>query len=194
MPGSNSHFDRLIIDFILNINVEKFIDIGPGFGKYGKIMKHYKPDVKRIGVEIEPDYIENFKLKDIYDEVLCMPGIGLIDNKLDETYDVAIIGDCIEHMRKSEGIDLINFLVYRCKYLLVVYPIEYLQGTCDGYKYEAHISVWSEHDFKGFDYMAITRGEMRLFAINGYLQNKEKDPGVKLLADIVNAHNNTLAK
>ena len=91
---------------------------------------------------------------------------------MDETYDLVVIGDCIEHMRKSEGVDLLNFLIYRCKYILIHYPDRYVQGSVDGHIHEAHISVWSEHDFSGFDYLLIKNGFIHSYAVNGFLQKQ----------------------
>ena len=89
--------------------------------------------------------------------------IDLIDKAIDSTYDLVIIGDCIEHMKKSEGIDLLNFLVYRSKYILIHYPNEYIQGTVDDHIHEAHISIWHESDFQAFDYKFIKNGFMHTY-------------------------------
>ena len=116
-------------------------------------------------------YVEEFKLHEHYDQVWVMPAIDLLRDKIDEVYDLVIIGNCIEHMRKSEGVDLLNFLIYRTKYILIHYPDQYIQGTVDGHIHEAHISIWTEHDFRGFDYLLIKNGFMHTYAINAYMQN-----------------------
>ena len=117
-------------------------------------------------------YIEEYNLHEIYDEILNFPAIDLIEKSINSSYDLVIIGDCIEHMKKSEGIDLLNFLVYRSKYILIHYPNEYVQGTVDDHIHEAHISIWHESDFQAFDYKFIKNGFMHTYAIDGYLRKK----------------------
>ena len=75
-------------------------------------------------------------------------------------------------MKKSEGIDLLNFLVYRSKYILIHYPNEYIQGAEDDHIHEAHISIWHESDFQAFNYKLIKNGFMHTYAIDGYLRKK----------------------
>jgi hypothetical protein len=90
-------------------------------------------------------------------------------NDLDRTYDAVILGDCIEHMRKSVGLDLLNFLVYRSRIIIVKFPVQMIQDPYQGHKNEAHISVWSEHDFRGMDCFFAERDYICLAMVRGYL-------------------------
>jgi SAM-dependent methyltransferase len=171
MPVSHWLPDKITKKMLKNIKVQKVLDIGSGAGKYGKMVREFHRKAKSIGVEIDASYIEQFKLDEIYDEVWCMSAADLIEKKLDESYDLVIIGDCIEHLRKSQGIDLLNFLVYRTKYLLIHYPNRYVQDSVDEHTHEAHISFWTESDFQGFDYVMMRQGFISSVAINGYLLN-----------------------
>ena len=172
MPVSHWLPDKTTKKLLESIKVERFLDIGAGAGKYGKMLQDYHPNAEKIAVEIDSSYIEKYSLASIYDKVLNISAIKLIDEALDETYDLVVIGDCIEHMRKSEGVDLLNFLIYRCKYILIHYPDRYVQGSVDGHIHEAHISVWSEQDFSGFDYLLIKNGFIHSYALNGFLQKQ----------------------
>jgi hypothetical protein len=88
----------------------------------------------------------------------------------DVNFDTVIIGDCIEHLKKSEGLDLLNFLVYRSRWILVQYPVKYLQNTFEGKHQEAHISVWGDKDFYSFDIEKKLVAEQQKFVlIKGYL-------------------------
>ena len=172
MPVSHWLPDATTKKLLSNIKINTFLDIGAGAGKYGKMISKYHPQSKKFGLEIDAKYIEEYNLHEIYDEILNFPAIDLIDKAIDSTYDLVIIGDCIEHMKKSEGIDLLNFLVYRSKYILIHYPNEYVQGTVDDHIHEAHISIWHESDFQAFDYKFIKNGFMHTYAIDGYLRKK----------------------
>ena len=91
-------------------------------------------------VVIDSSYVKEFNLSDLYAEVIIDDAINLIkDPRI--RYDLVIIGDCIEHMRKSDGLDLLNFLIYRSGYICVVYSAEYGQDDCEGHAAEAHIHM-----------------------------------------------------
>jgi trans-aconitate methyltransferase len=170
MPFSSSEFDDLSAALIGSIPVARALDVGAGAGKYGRLVRSRHPGAFLTGVEIEPDYVERFGLAAVYDEILCAPALDLCDGWIESAWDLVTIGDCLEHMRKSHGVDLLNFLVYRTRYLLAVYPDKYLQNSWEGYKTEAHISVWAPSDFQCFDHRLFRRGEMTAVVIEGYLQ------------------------
>lgn len=156
MPYSSPVLDKKMLKMLRDIRPATVYDIGAGAGKYGKLIKQ-SPSLKKIvkkiiGIEIDREYIKRFDLNSVYDEVWRMPATELMSHEFyDTNFDTIIIGDCIEHMRKTEGIDLLNFLVYRSRWILVQYPVKYLQNTVNGKYHEAHISVWSDTDFAGFD-------------------------------------------
>ncbi|MFM7601939.1 MAG: hypothetical protein ACKO7R_12205 [Pseudanabaena sp.] len=97
-----------------SIKVNRFLDIGAGAAKYGKMVSLFHPNAEKIAVEIDETYVKEYKLHDFYNQVWVMPASKLIEQKIDETYDLVIIGDCIEHMRKSEGLLDMRSLLYRC--------------------------------------------------------------------------------
>ena len=75
--------------------------------------------------------MERFDLRSLYDEVILGDAVDLT-NDPKVRFDLVIIGDCIEHMRKSDGVDLLNFLMYRSGYICVTYirkPIFRTIGT-----------------------------------------------------------------
>jgi hypothetical protein len=75
----------------------------------------------------------------------------------------------IEHLRKSVGLDLLNFLVYRARRIVVVFPLRYRQGTFDGRSQEAHISVWGQSDFHWCDASYQEREGIALVQIAGFI-------------------------
>src|SRR5260370_30219426 len=181
MPYSDATFDDLFRTFVRQIRLSRCLDIGAGEGKYGKLVREFHPHVEMIGIEIESEYINRFGLNNIYNSIWCMPANAIIDMRVDVSYDLVIIGDCLEHLRKSQGIDLLNFLVYRTRYLLIVYSERYLQGSWEGYLHEAHISFWVESDFAGLDYILFRCNSRVAVLVNGYLLNTELEPSVQML-------------
>ena len=171
MPYSNSVLDDRILQILKQIQPSIVYDIGAGAGKYGQMVKENLPDTHSVAIEIDSDYIKRFKLPTIYDDVLEMSANDLVSERFYDTdFDTVIIGDCIEHLKKSDGIDLLNFLVYRARWILVQYPIKYLQNTFEGKHQEAHISVWGDTDFVSFEIEeTLSETSQKCVLIKGYL-------------------------
>lgn len=174
MPYSSLIFDKIINNLLRSIKPKTFLDVGAGAGKYGQMMKNINFKTRVCGIELEKDYIKKFDLNSIYTEVWCMSVMDLLSPKYyDLNFDVVMIGDIIEHLKKSDGIDLLNFLVYRTKWVIVQFPYKYLQNSVDGYTAEAHISVWNANDFKSFDATQVYKKDtQRLVMIRGYLEDE----------------------
>jgi predicted TPR repeat methyltransferase len=128
MPFSAAELDSEIELYFRLVRHESVLDSGPGQGKYGRMLRRVRPDIKLIGVELDAGYVEQYKLRDLYDEVWVSDAAELM-NDPDCTFDALIIGDCIEHMRKSIGLDLLNFLVYRSKLIAVKFPLQVTQNA-----------------------------------------------------------------
>jgi hypothetical protein len=118
-------------------------------------------------VEVDSAYVEQYGLRDIYDELLVMDATRLMDD-VGLTFGAVIVGDVIEHLRKSAGTDLINSLVYRSKVIFVKFPVQMLQNDWEGHTSEAHVSVWSELDFASFDHIFVERDRMHIAIVRGY--------------------------
>ena len=174
MPYSSLIFDKSISEVLRVLQPKVFLDLGAGAGKYGDLLKKIHPATKTIAVEIEQDYIQKFKLLTFYDEVWNMSVNDLIQPKYyDLCFDIVMIGDVIEHLKKSEGLDLLNFLIYRTKWIIIEFPHRYIQNSVDGYHSEAHISAWSENDFDSFDSTKLfEKDKQRLIVLRGYLENE----------------------
>jgi 23S rRNA U2552 (ribose-2'-O)-methylase RlmE/FtsJ len=168
---SQNTFDYYVGTLFDLLQPARVCDIGPGRGKYSGIArqkaKEHGFDCHLTAVEIDASYVEEFKLRDLYDEIMIDDAVNLIKEPR-RRFDFVIIGDCIEHMRKSDGIDLINFLIYRTGYICIICPESWQQDDIDGHAAEAHISIWSEHDFRGMDMLHRFVSPMHAFLIKGY--------------------------
>jgi hypothetical protein len=147
------------------------LDVGAGAGKYGKFIKELVPSATVEAIEIEKDYIEKYCLKEIYDKVFCIDAVNYIRRYVDRSHDICIIGDSIEHLNKSDGINLIEFLIYRSKFIIIIFPTKYLQYSWKGYKSEAHRSIWSRKDFGSYEHTYVSKKNMNMVVITGYLNS-----------------------
>ena len=171
MPFSSNAFDYYIGTVVGLLQPRRVCDIGPGAGKYAGIVRRAAEQhgfaAHLTAVEIDESYVAQYGLRSLYDEVIVADAVQLIDNPKSR-FDLVIIGDCLEHMRKSDGIDLLNFLVYRSGYICVIYPEAYVQDDWDGHAAEAHISTWGMADFGDWNTLHRSWDGMHLFLVKGY--------------------------
>ena len=171
MPYSSNAFNNQVAAIARLLRPSTVCDIGPGAGKYGRIMRliaeqnHFQTKV--TAVEIDQSYVDQFQLPSLYDEVIVKNAVDMITD-VRCRYDLIIIGDCIEHLRKSDGVDLLNFLIYRSGYIIVIYPEALIQDDWEGHLQEAHISVWGPEDFRGWKTVHVVKDGMHLFLVRGY--------------------------
>jgi hypothetical protein len=168
VPWSSDEFDHEVGAFLRSHAFARLLDIGAGAGKYGRLAREICPAAQLEAVEVVAEYVERFDLRSIYDRVYSIPVSTFLDEFVDYETDVCVAGDCIEHLRKSEGIDLVHFMTYRCAWMLIVFPKRYVQGSWEGHRSEAHRSVWSEADFASFECSYRRRGAFRMAVIRGY--------------------------
>lgn len=173
MPYSDPIFDKQIEKFIAKHKFKKCLDVGAGAGKYGKIIKKVSPASYIVAIEAAASYIKEFNLGSIYSKVYHTKVETFFDDKPNFTTDLVIIGDCLEHLKKSDGENLINYLVYRSRYILIIFPTKYIQYSWKGHSLEAHRSVWSQHDFVNFKHKYFSKKYMNLVIIKGYVGDSE---------------------
>lgn len=147
MPHSKKVFDDAVAEIVRLIRPRSFLDLGAGAGKYGKLVRRACPRCVVTGIEIEQEYIDKFNLTAIYDTIVCDDVSVLLDQAIDSHFDIVMAGDLLEHLRKSAGVDLLHFLIYRTSFIIAIYPVRFLQDSVAGHPREAHISSWSVQDF-----------------------------------------------
>ena len=154
MSGSFPIFDAAVEQFVAWLQPARALDVGAGSGKYAHVLRHAAPGCERVAIEVEPSYIDRFALRELYHRVDLADATRWWRDEPEESFDLVIIGDCIEHLPKSEGLDLLNAMVYRSAWILVLAPEFIIQGPVDGVAAEVHRSVWSERDLHWHDLWA----------------------------------------
>lgn len=141
MPYSSKHGKQYTLDLINRINPKTVLDIGAGSGTYASYKKQGQ---HWTALEIWQPNIEQFNLKDLYDEVIC----GDARNVEFGSYDLVILGDVLEHMSKDEAKSLLD-KCKKSKYVIVSIPLGYYpQDEFEGNPYEKHVTDnWSRDDF-----------------------------------------------
>jgi hypothetical protein len=169
MPGSFPVFDAALARLITLTQPARALDIGTGAGKVGRLLAEHAPAAWRHGVEIEPTYVDRYALDRLYHRIDVADAATWWPAQLAQRWDLVVIGDCLEHLPKSAGLDLLNALVYRCAWLLLLVPEFVIQDAVDGVAAEAHRSVWSERDLHWHDLFAFDNQRAMTFAVlRGY--------------------------
>lgn len=152
MPTSYPAFHTEIAAWIAAHPAGRYLDIGAGDGKYGQWVRKSVPGAHIEAIEVDPEWIDFYQLRTIYDIVWEVDAATWFDDQPDYTTDIVFIGDTIEHLKKSAGVDLIHYLIYRCRWMLLTFPDRYVQYAWYGHKHEAHRSAWDESDFALFEH------------------------------------------
>ena len=147
MPFSSNSGKAWITDQVKALSPNRVLDIGAGSGTYAKLFKSQWPGAKWVAVEVWPKYIEQYKLGDLYDEVHA---IDVREWRTDKSYDIAFVGDILEHMTAEEATKVLEYVRKIAKYVFVSIPIgHYPQGEYEGNPYEIHVKDdWSDEEVR----------------------------------------------
>ena len=146
MPYSSPLFDETILNQLIKLNPSSILDIGPGAGKYGKLLRNALPKCKIDAVEPTKKYINQFGLNSIYNTIYEMNIEEYLDKHPKHRYEVVIMGDILEHLYRSKVIDYIDFLLYKSNWILCVWPTNLPQDDYEGNGYECHRSNFKLKD------------------------------------------------
>lgn len=129
-------FDQEIIEHLVGRfdKNSKILDIGPGDGKWGYVLKDHYENIDAI--EIFEPYVERYNLKQFYKKVT-------VGNFLDldfDYYDVIIMGDVFEHVKRNEAQEWLKKIKNKCGELIIVVPFEYEQEWDGDYE-----NKWGHH-------------------------------------------------
>lgn len=158
-------FDSLTQHVVKAINPRRILDIGAGGGKYGALLKNIVPECELTALEC--DEMAFSQLREVgYHQILPITADKLYERS-GELYDVVILGDVIEHMLHSQGRDLLEFLNYRSRYLIISTP-ECMPMSRPIF-FEGHNSLWRPDSFTWHDYWAHQQcGVMHFYLLRGH--------------------------
>jgi 2-polyprenyl-3-methyl-5-hydroxy-6-metoxy-1,4-benzoquinol methylase len=162
MPKSSRNGKQAIIQWLQSVeNVNKVLDVGAGKGTYKRLCDGFRvyKDIPAIGpilknatwdaVEIWEPYIKEYELENLYDSVVN-EDIREIQKELPD-YDLAFVGDILEHMTKDEACRLIKTLTKKCKVVIISIPLgHHPQEAHNGNPHEEHVKDnWSHEEVIG---------------------------------------------
>ena len=155
-----------IIREVMKLDPLTVLDIGPGFGKWGVLIREYLELWNRYNYKKNKwvktiDCCEAFKdylspLHDyVYNNIINQPIQEYV--KIMPNYDLAIMIDVFEHLTKEEGKKLIKDLMLKVKNLIISVPALWSpQGAAYGNIYEIHKSQWTYKEFEDLGFKRIS--------------------------------------
>lgn len=148
MPGSSQQGKLIIKKWFEGKNIKTIVDVGCGSGTYPKLLGG---EYKWIGVEIFPDYIERFGLKNIYSELIVEDIYTLAVEKPNlPKADCIIFGDVLEHLEREEAVAVLSKAVITYEHIVVSIPVvDNGWGKVHyGNEREKHVYNWNFEEFK----------------------------------------------
>jgi hypothetical protein len=126
MPFSSQSGKHHIKNIVRRLGAKTGIDIGVGCGTYADLF----PEIEWEGVEIWEPYIDKYKLEDKYKIIYRRDARQW---EVEKYYDVAILGDVLEHMDKADAYDLLMKTASHSDTQIVSIPLGYYpQDEFDG--------------------------------------------------------------
>jgi trans-aconitate methyltransferase len=147
MPTSIDIYNPDFVDLLQKVNPTNLLDVGPGWGRMGHLTKSSLPNCICDAVEVDSSYIEQYNLRQIYSEVYNDDIKNFCLKNSQMRYDIVLFNDILEHLFRSEALDVLDFILYRAKYIIVQWPNDYLQDTWEGHESEVHKSNFTLRDF-----------------------------------------------
>lgn len=147
MPTSATLYDSEFVELLQKIVPSNLLDVGPGYGRMGITAKSTISSCVVDAVEVDSTYIEKFNLKQIYKEVYNDDIKNFCLKNPQVRYDIVLFNDILEHLFRSEALDILDFMLYRAKYIVVQWPTNYLQDDWEGHSSEVHKSNFTLNDF-----------------------------------------------
>jgi hypothetical protein len=136
---------HLVIESLGQIPTPNIVDIGPGWGKYGLMVREYLAPARLDAVEVQQGlYLTQ---EAIYDDV-HVGDARLYGQEFWNDYDLALLIDVIEHMTLDEGHLLLDRLIASGAKVVVSTPKVFEEQHDDHNPFEEHVSVWGWEDFQ----------------------------------------------
>lgn len=118
------------------------VDIGPGHGTYGRLLRPILPEARYVAVEVWAPYIKEFGLREVYDDI-HVADARVFDYSHLARGGVAVLGDVLEHMTQAEAQAVVLALLARCDAVILSIPIGiWPQGEYLGNPWEAHVASY----------------------------------------------------
>lgn len=147
------------------------VDCGTGEGKWGTLIA---PIIRGQidGIEAWPSNVQKARDTGAYRKVY-QGDIRAFGEFTAATYDVAILGDVLEHLTKTDAMEFISRLQKSVSEIYLVIPVCICiqSGEAWGNPFETHLYHWSDRELRdelGFTLLRFDTNENHLVVIGAY--------------------------
>lgn len=142
MPTSSLFLAPDILAMVQGTGARRVLDVGPGYGKYGVLLREYALVETVDAIEKWGPYIDSFNLRGIYTRVYEGDACDLPAEML-AWYHCVLLGDVIEHMEKAAATELLDRIP---GWVVICTPVEFFAQPHE-VPTEHHVSHWTPADF-----------------------------------------------
>lgn len=128
LGNSASNFNVLIKNTLDRLKPTSILELGCGEGKLSTLVKEINLDTKLVAVQkLFTDTDEALLTQRGYSKIIDTDILEYFKTGFDEEYDLIVIMDVIEHFLYSDAFSIIDFALYRSKWLLLIWPSKHPQ-------------------------------------------------------------------
>lgn len=130
LGNSASAFDPCIAKVVGLVQPKAILELGCGQGKFGNMLQGagYPVSLRAVQKIFSADDEPTLKTRG-YEAIIDADIMEYFRTGFDETYDMIVALDVIEHFLLSDIISIINFALYRADYMLLVWPSAHPQDA-----------------------------------------------------------------
>jgi hypothetical protein len=144
VPISDDENKQWALDRIRELSPSVVVDIGPGEGTYSDLARAHTPGATWKAVEAWAPYVTEHGLWEKYDHVVISDVRHVDLHSVAYAPTLAIIGDVLEHMSRTEATSVLMRLQAWADHILVSIPVvHHDQGDVGGNWFERHIDHWT---------------------------------------------------
>jgi len=151
--------ERFVMHLIPKEGTISVLDAGCGKGIWGYMLRALRENITYLcGADITTPYLNFVKEKKIYDDLVLCDVTHLPFR--DKSFDVVLMAEVLEHLKKEQGFATIRELERIAKQLIIItVPQGFVkQEALHGITAEVHRSAWYAKEFKKLGYKVVGVG------------------------------------
>lgn len=143
-PNNKDPLEQWLVSNIPNSKATRIIEIGPGAGQIGQVVKRAIPSAKIDAIEVFGQYVSEYSLHSIYNNVI-VDDVRRVPNDFFRGADLVLWIDGPEHMTEHDSSAQLQRIAGQTRYGVIANTprFEYPQDALDGNEHMRHLSTWN---------------------------------------------------